>query len=388
MDNLHNSKILVVDDNEDNLELIEDFLDDEGYENIICVLGAREAYDILSSHDIDLIILDIMMPDIDGLKACEYIKSHPEYEDIPIIIATAKADLDTLKAGFEAGANDYVRKPITNDVELLARVKNALTMKTQLNYIKNINEILDTKIKDEIEKNHKKDLLMQEQTKLAAMGEMVGSIAHQWRQPLNALSINIQNLEDDFADGLIDEKFLDEFMGKNRKIITFMSDTIDDFRNFFRIDKEKIRFSALESVDSVVNILGAVMKSNTIELSVVGDDFEIYGFQNEFSQVILNIINNSKDALIEKAIKKKTIIIQLDNNKISIEDNAGGIDKNIIHRIFEPYFTTKEQGKGTGMGLCMSKMIIEDNMNGKLRAKNINDGVVFEIILDSECDKC
>ena len=388
MDNLHNSKILVVDDNEDNLELIEDFLDDEGYENIICVLGAREAYDILSSHDIDLIILDIMMPDIDGLKACEYIKSHPEYEDIPIIIATAKADLDTLKAGFEAGANDYVRKPITNDVELLARVKNALTMKIQLNYIKNINETLDTKIKDEIEKNHKKDLLMQEQTKLAAMGEMVGSIAHQWRQPLNALSINIQNLEDDFADGLIDEKFLDEFMGKNRKIITFMSDTIDDFRNFFRIDKEKIRFSALESVDSVVNILGAVLRSSNIELKIVGDDFEIYGFKNEFSQVIMNIINNAKDALIEKNIKDKVVSLKLDNHSIFIEDNAGGIDETIIGRIFEPYFTTKEQGKGTGMGLCMSKMIIEDNMNGKLRAKNINDGVIFEIILDSECDKC
>ena len=388
MDNLHNSKILVVDDNEDNLELIEDFLDDEGYENIICVLGAREAYDILSSHDIDLIILDIMMPDIDGLKACEYIKSHPEYEDIPIIIATAKADLDTLKAGFEAGANDYVRKPITNDVELLARVKNALTMKIQLNYIKNINETLDTKIKDEIEKNHKKDLLMQEQTKLAAMGEMVGSIAHQWRQPLNALSINIQNLEDDFADGLIDEKFLDEFMGKNRKIITFMSDTIDDFRNFFRIDKEKIKFSALESVDSVVNILGAVLRSSNIELKIVGDDFEIYGFKNEFSQVIMNIINNAKDALIEKNIKDKVVSLKLDNHSIFIEDNAGGIDETIIGRIFEPYFTTKEQGKGTGMGLCMSKMIIEDNMNGKLRAKNINDGVVFEIILDSECDKC
>jgi len=388
MDNLHNSKILVVDDNEDNLELIEDFLDDEGYENIICVLGAKEAYDVLSSHNIDLIILDIMMPEIDGLKACEYIKSHPEYEDIPIIIATAKADLDTLKAGFEAGANDYVRKPITNDVELLARVKNALTMKIQLNYIKNINKTLDTKIKDEIEKNHKKDLLMQEQTKLAAMGEMVGSIAHQWRQPLNALSINIQNLEDDFADGLIDEKFLDEFMGKNRKIITFMSDTIDDFRNFFRIDKEKTKFSALESVDSVVNILGAVMKSNGIELKIVGDDFEIYGFKNEFSQVIMNIINNAKDALIEKNIKDKVVSLKLDNHSIFIEDNAGGIEETIISRIFEPYFTTKEQGKGTGMGLCMSKMIIEDNMNGKLKARNINDGVVFEIILDSECDKC
>lgn len=138
MNDLHISKILVVDDNDDNLELIEDFLDDDGYENIICVLGAKEAYDVLDNNNIDLIILDIMMPEIDGLEACEYIKTNPEYKDIPIIIATAKADLDTLKAGFDAGANDYVRKPITNDVELLARVRNALTLKCQLDYIKNI----------------------------------------------------------------------------------------------------------------------------------------------------------------------------------------------------------------------------------------------------------
>jgi len=382
MDNLHESKILVVDDNEDNLELIEDFLDDEGYGNIICVLCAREAYEVLSHNKIDLIILDIMMPDIDGLKACEYIKSHPEYEDIPIIIATAKADLNTLKAGFEAGANDYVRKPITNDVELLARVKNALTIKSQLNYIKTLNESLDEKIKDEIEKNHKKDLLMQEQTKLAAMGEMVGSIAHQWRQPLNALSINIQNLEDDYQENLIDKEFIDNFMDKNKKIIDFMSDTIDDFRNFFRIDKEKIDFSALESINSVVNIQSAVLRNYDINIEVIGEDFNINGFKNEFSQVIMNIINNAKDALLENEIKNKKIVIKLDKCKITIVDNAGGIDDETIHRIFEPYFTTKEQGKGTGMGLCMSRMIIEDNMNGTLRAKNIDDGVAFEILLD------
>jgi len=380
MDNLHSCKILVVDDNEDNLELIEDFLDDDGYENIICVLGAKEAYNVLSKEDIDLIILDIMMPDIDGLEACKHIKSNPESKDIPIIIATAKADLDTLKKGFEVGANDYVRKPITNDVELLARVKNALTLKSQMNYIKNINKSLDTKIKDEIEKSHKKDLLMQEQTKLAAMGEMVGSIAHQWRQPLNALSINIQNLEDDFQDDLIDTNFIDEFMSKNKKIIDFMSHTIDDFRNFFRIDKEKVEFSILESINNVVNIQNAILKNYDITLTIKGDDFKICGFKNEFSQVIMNIINNAKDALVENKIEDKQIYITIKNEKISIEDNGGGIDKEIIQRVFEPYFTTKEQGKGTGMGLYMSKMIMESNMNGMLNVKNTTNGVMFEII--------
>ena len=384
MDRLLNSKILVVDDNDDNLELIEDFLDDEGYENIICVSGAKEAYDVLATNEIELIILDIMMPEIDGLEACRYIKSHNEYKDIPIIIATAKADLETLQAGFDAGANDYVRKPITNDIELLARVKNALTLKCQLNYIKDMNKTLDSKVKAEIEKNHKKDLLMQEQAKLAAMGEMVGSIAHQWRQPLNALSINIQNLEDDFVDGLIDEKFVSEFIDKNQKIIGFMSNTIDDFRNFFRVDKEKTEFSILESINSVINILSAVMKSYNIKLEISGEDFKFYGYKNEFSQVVMNIINNSKDALIERDVEDKKIIIEINSDTIKLKDNGGGIDEEIIDKVFDPYFTTKKQDKGTGIGLCMSKMIIEDNMNGSLNVTNIENGVMFEIKLDSE----
>jgi len=382
MNNLCESQILVVDDSDDNLELIEDFLDDEGYTNITCVLGAKEAYDALATNNIDLIILDIMMPDIDGLEACKHIKSQGEYKDIPIIIATAKVDLETLKNGFEVGANDYVRKPITNDVELLARVKNALTIKSQLDYIKTINKSLDQKIKEEVEKNHKRDLLMQEQTKLAAMGEMVGSIAHQWRQPLNALTINIQSLKYDFQDNLIDAKFIDEFIQTNKKTIDFMSNTIDDFRNFFRIDKEQIDFSALETIESVVNIQNAVMKHYSIDILINGEDFNIHGFKNEFSHVIMNIINNAKDALLENSVKEKKIVIILDKCTIRIEDNAGGIDNTIIQRIFEPYFTTKEQGKGTGMGLYISKMIIESNMKGKLKVKNTAIGASFEISLE------
>ena len=383
MNNLYNSKILIVDDNDDNLELIENFLDDEGYKNTLCVSSAKEAYSELQNQNIDLIILDIMMPDIDGIEACKYIKSQTKYKDIPIIIATAKSDLTTLKNGFEAGANDYVRKPITNDIELLARVKNALMLRHNISYVKKINQSLDTKVKDEIEKNRKKDLVVQEQTKLAAMGEMVGSIAHQWRQPLNALNINIQNLEDDFEDGLIDKKFLDNFIENNSNIIKFMSTTIDDFRNFFRIDKEKVDFNIKEAIDNVANIQGAVLRNFNISLNITGDGFKIHSFKNEFSHVILNLINNSKDALLNNNTKDAQITIKITQNRVTVSDNAGGIDENIVSRIFEPYFTTKEQGKGTGMGLYMSKMIIEENMNGSLNVKNIDNGASFEIIFNN-----
>jgi len=384
MSKLYDSKILIVDDNDDNIELIEDFLEDEGYAGILSAGSAAEAYRVLKEHDIDLIILDIMMPEIDGLQACRYIKSQEEYKNIPIIIATAKTDMQTLKLGFEAGANDYVRKPITNDIELLARVNNALSLKAKIDYIHEMNQTLDLKIKEEVEKNQRINILMQEQAKLAAMGEMIGNIAHQWRQPLNALNINIQNLEDDYADGLIDKEFIAQFSQKTKKIINFMSDTIDDFRNFFRIDKLKSDFYAAEVIEEVLNIQSAILKDYNIEVCVDGDDFSVHGFKNEFGQVIMNILSNAKDAIVQRAVAKGKITIRLQKNKISISDNGGGIDDAIINRIFEPYFTTKEPGKGTGMGLYMSKVIIENNMNGKLSIIPQSDGTTFEIAMREE----
>ena len=238
---------------------------------------------------------------------------------------------------------------------------------------------LEGKIQKAVAENMKKDKLLQQQSKLASMGEMIGNIAHQWRQPLNALNINIQNLDDDYADGLIDEKFLEKFIKKNRKIIEFMSNTIDDFRNFFRIDKKKSKFFVKKAIEHVLSIQSAVLKNHNISLEIIGDDFEIDGFESEFKQVMLNLINNAKDALIEKQIANPKITIKLSKNKIEVIDNAKGIPKDIIDRVFEPYFTTKEQGKGTGMGLYMSKVIIETNMKGSLSAKNIEGGASFTI---------
>lgn len=235
---------------------------------------------------------------------------------------------------------------------------------------------------NEVEKNKKQLILIQQQNKLASMGEMIGSIAHQWRQPLNAININIQNLDDDYEEGLIDKKFVDKFIIENIKIINFMSKTIDDFRNFFRIDKIKSDFSVKESIDEVISIESSILKKHTIAVLIKGDDFTINGFNSEFKQVILNMISNSKDAIIQKKTKKGKITITLNSPKIIIQDNGDGISQEIINRIFEPYYTTKEAGKGTGMGLYLSKMIIEDNMNGSLSVKNATEGAMF--IIDME----
>ncbi len=252
--------------------------------------------------------------------------------------------------------------------------------KIQEQKIEEINATLKQKIKDALMENTKQLRLLQQQSKLASMGEMIGAIAHQWRQPLNAININIQNLDDDFEDGLIDKNFIDDFINKNIKIIKFMSKTIDDFRNFYRIDKVKKDFYVKKAIKDVLNIQAVQIKSHNIKLSLKGEDKIISGFESEFKQVILNLVNNAKDSVIENNIENPRISIEILKNRILIKDNGGGIPSEVLNRIFEPYFTTKDQGSGTGLGLYMSKMIIEDNMHGKLSVWNENGWAIFEII--------
>ncbi|EDZ61607.1 multi-sensor signal transduction histidine kinase [Sulfurimonas gotlandica GD1] len=243
--------------------------------------------------------------------------------------------------------------------------------------LQEINENLEYLIETKTNENIKQLEIIQEQSKLASMGEMIGAIAHQWRQPLNEINMSIQNLDDDYSDGLIDKEFIDKFIGKNKNTIKFMSNTIDDFRNFFRIDKVKDRFSTKEAINSTISIQSTQLNSHNINITLSGKDFEIDGFRSEFQQVILNIINNAKDAIISKNIKDGKIDIVLRDRYVEISDNGGGISKDVINRIFEPYFTTKDQGKGTGIGLYMSKMIIEDNIGGTVNVQNYNSGAKF-----------
>lgn len=234
------------------------------------------------------------------------------------------------------------------------------------------------------EKWMEQEKILIQQSKLAAMGEMIGSIAHQWRQPLNVLNVNIENLEFDYEDGLVNKEFIDKFIENQTKTLHYMSQTIDDFRNFFKIDKKKSIFSIKKAIEESLSIQESQLKNAGVLLSIYGDDFSINGFESEFKQVIMNLIANSKDAIKDKKIENGMIKITLEKNCIMFEDNAGGIDKKIIERVFEPYYTTKEQGQGMGMGLYVSKMIIEDNMGATISAKNIDNGVRFTISWDKD----
>lgn len=368
--------VLIVDDVPANIHTLSLLLKD------ICHIkvanNGETAIEIAKQSQPDLILLDILMPVLDGIATCKRLKENPSTATIPVIFITAKDSAEDEAVGFEVGAVDYIVKPF-NPIVVRARVKNHLKLQQLTNYL--LDEV-ERQVKQKTEAQKKladQEILLHQQSKLAAMGEMIGAIAHQWRQPLNALNMNIQNLEDDYEEGLINEAFIRAFIEKNRKTIVFMSKTIDDFRNFFRTDKKKQSFSVLEALHETLYLQEAQFKSHSIDVEISGKDITLFSLKGEFQQTLLNIINNAKDALIDNGRSDKKIIIELLEDALAIEDNAGGIPEEILERIFEPYFTTKEQGKGTGIGLYMSKLIVEKNMEGRLEVENKSEGARFLI---------
>ncbi len=242
---------------------------------------------------------------------------------------------------------------------------------------------LEIRVQEEIEKNRAKDKLLENQAKLAALGEMLGNIAHQWRHPITRLSLIIQNLKSLYENKKLTEEHFLKYYKNSLEQIDYMSDTIEDFRNFYREDNKKSFFDPSLAIGNAYKIVNASIKHEGIKLSLhIEDKFEVLGYQNQFSHVILNIIQNAKDALEENNIHNPYIDISLytKNNKniIEIKDNAGGINPDILDKIFNAYVTTKQQN-GTGIGLYMSRTIIEENFNGKLYVKNYENGAIFTI---------
>ncbi len=261
---------------------------------------------------------------------------------------------------------------------------------SELNRLKEVmNEMLDDlegRIVLEIREKTKQEQLLIQQSKLASMGNMIGNIAHQWRQPLsevNAVLMHMQVKKE--HDDLSDDDF-EKGIEECDILLSHMSNTINDFQNFFKPSKEKSKFSLEEECRKASFIIESSLKYNNIDFKIdMEKDCIILGYPREFSQAILNILSNAKDVLVERKIKKPYIKLTLKKGKkyalVKIEDNGGGIEPSTIDRIFEPYFTTKHATQGTGIGLYMSKIIIEDNMHGYIDISNTNKGAIFTIKL-------
>ena len=362
-----NQTILIVDDSEENIELLTELLSKH---DLIPVLDSNSALNMaMKEENIDLILLDIMMPDIDGFEICEQLKSNPKTAQIPIIFLTAKNNPQDIQKGFDLGAVDYVTKPF-NPNELISRVETHLKLRA---YEKE----LETKIEEGIKKDKLKEQMIHQQSKQAALGELLMHISHQWKQPLASLaSINLLNKAKLEKGEVISRDEHLKSLIKSEDLMMYMSQTVETFQDFYKPSYEDKHFFISECIMDVLAIVEATFYFNGIKIDVIShEETETFGNINEFEQVIFSILNNAQNILRDRNIKNPTIKITIENQKLSIEDNGGGIKADNINDIFLPFISNH---KNRGIGLYLAKNIIEKN-NGILTASNTKDGALFTV---------
>ena len=243
---------------------------------------------------------------------------------------------------------------------------------------------LGYKLKQNLDKKEENDKILVHQSKLASMGEMINNISHQWRQPLTHLSFINMNISLAYEDNDLSEKYLNDKLNESNTQIEFMSETIDNFRDFYKPKKTKEYFLISSASQKAIDIIKPSLNFYNISISFnIEQDKRIKAFENEYSQVILNLLTNAKDVLVQRRIKDPSIYIdiKIENNRsvLYLYDNAGGIKDEIIEKVFEPYFSTKE--KSSGIGLYMSKTIIESHFKGDISVYNNLNGACFRIEL-------
>jgi|GEM_PF-747565 len=382
------------------LENYQMFLEDKVKKEVDKRLKNEEMYRQIASSSFDgILTVDEYQNVLTFNQACENIFKYSEAEVINKnvnLIIKENSFLQEYNKNFKKFALKQINELHGGMTEVIGIDKSgaelqielsisSVSFSDRLNSILVIRDLTDKKVLEK-EKKEQENILIQ-QSKMAQMGEMIGAIAHQWKQPLNAIALLIQNLESDYEYDELTEESLNDSVDRVMKQVNFMSETISDFRNFFKPSKTKTIFSLKKAIDDILNLLNIQFKKHNIKIATQIDlsNDKILGYENEFKQVILNILNNSKDAIEERYLKEKIvgeiqIRIYKDNNFINIEfsDNGIGIKNEVIDKIFEPYITTKGEN-GTGIGLYMSRTIIE-NMSGKLSAKNSeNGGATFTI---------
>jgi signal transduction histidine kinase len=265
----------------------------------------------------------------------------------------------------------FIHRTVTLNI-LNKKLKYTVEEKTkELRYLnENLQLAIDKKTKELLEK----EAILNQQAKMAAMGEMIENIAHQWRQPLSVISTISSSLKIKKEMNILDDKEFYEALQNINKTSEHLSNTIDDFRNFFSPNKEMNKFYISQLIKKSKDLIKSRFDKFNIKVIEHIDDIEILSYQNELFQVILNLFSNSIDVLSSSQIENKIIYIKIyhDENNLYIEflDNGGGIKDEFINRVFEPYFTTKHKSQGTGIGLYMSLQIVTKHLNGEISVKN------------------
>ncbi|WP_022850108.1 sensor histidine kinase [Limisalsivibrio acetivorans] len=290
-------------------------------------------------------------------------------------------------------ANEQMEEKVLERTDEIFKAQQKLV---QLNEeLNTLNSELEDRVADEVKTRREKEQLLIQQSRMASMGEMIGVIGHQWKQPLNSISLLAEMIEEEISDCGAE---ISEEVTRSAEIITnqvqFMAKTLDHFRNFFKPSSQKTVFSLIKATEDVLYIMAPIIEKEDVELvrEFPEDDIFVYGYSNELKQVILNLLSNARDAVVSSRKFKSSsergrlvLVIKPENGSVElfVQDNGGGIPDDIMPRIFEPYFTTKGEA-GSGIGLFMSQVIITENMNGEIKAENMDKGSRFSIRLRME----
>ena len=381
--------ILIIDDSVIIQEQLKELLKNRYY-RVQVAANLDKAEQILSETPIDLILLDLVLKEENGMDFLRKNKNEIiNIKKIPVLVVSGFVNPSIIRDSIKEGAADVLTKPYVLE-EIVLKVdfwtdykrkeneiiNNSKNLELQKVIIEDQNKKLKNQIELEQQINQQKQELLVQQSKMATMGEMLENIIHQWKQPLSAISSSVSSVQLQKEIDILDNETLDDSLIDIMHVIGHLANTLDDFRNYLKPNRKKVVFDLDKNIDQSISLLASHFKSESINIIKEPSNKKAKGFKNDFIQSFLNLLNNSKDALVETSEQKKLIFIDIEaiddgQIRIKVKDNAGGIPEDIIDRIFESRFTTKTQAGGTGIGLYMTKEMIENHMNGKLEVENV-----------------
>lgn len=387
-------KVLIIDDSKFICKQVKVVLEPRNY-SVTSAYDATSGLEKLKNEEFKLLILDMELPDMHGVKVLELVRKYPKLVSLPIIVLSGTSTPEIIRNVLKNGANDFLKKPFVYE-EFILKVdlwidyfKKATQLEEQKGKLEFLNGNLQCLVDEEVAKNRKKDKIMFAQSRQAQMGEMIAMIAHQWRQPLNAISAASSVINLKVRNEQFDYEMSQNITSKINKYLQHLSSTIDDFRDFFKPQKE-MRLSNFEVVVSkAYTLIEGILAKKKIKLEITTKEVgHFMTYENELVQVVLNLIKNAQDVLEERKVISPCIELIIDKNQLSVIDNGGGIDEKVLPKIFNPYFSTKMQKDGTGLGLYMSRIIVEEHCKGKLKVQNTENGAKFtiELLKEQKCD--
>jgi len=377
-----NTKILVVDDSKFFANYVATVLRNQNYSVSVCT-QSTEVYQSLKNDPVNLLITDLEMPGMDGIQLLHHIRKDDSLLDLPIIGLSGTQNQDLITRLLKSGANDFLSKPFMVE-NLLLKVDITVALYKKQRKLNELNKFLEEEVKNKVEEIRGKDQILELDNRHAQMGQMIAALIHQWKQPLNGITLAAE-----YIDQITQENTeVNETLGMIKEQVLFLSDTMNHFRDFFKPAKELVNYSIRESCENILDLLGDTY--HEIAISLEGDkNLYVRGYPNEFYQVIINLLNNAQDAFRERHVKESKIEIRVmesgSNAILELQDNAGGIPESIIHKIFDEYVSSKASG-GTGIGLYLCRSVVQ-KIGGSIEVENKNGGACFIITLPRILDQ-